>query len=127
MRVSDQHGFGLGRLVRLKGLVGVGVSAGEGRYVEAGIASSAANLIGAHPAVCRVQFPYLVRCCGDGFGLGCKVRFVLMTEDEPDVDGHGASYVVPDGAIDSTGCCFTAERPEGHGCLTLSGLLGSAT
>src|SRR6478672_10388484 len=99
VRVSGQHGVGLGPLVRPKCLVGVGVRAGEGRYVEAGIASSAANLIGAHPAVCRVQFPYLLHCCGDRFGLGCKVSFVLMTEDEPDVDGHGASYVVPYGAI----------------------------
>jgi hypothetical protein len=67
-----------------------------------------------------------VRCCGDGFALGCKGRFVLMAEDEPGVDGHGASYVVPDGATDSNGSCYTAECPEGHGCLTLSVLLGGA-
>ncbi len=127
MSVSGQYGIKLGKLMCLKSLISFCVGALEQRYVQAGVASSTANLVRPDPAVCRVSFLYPLHRFGDCLRPGCKVRCDLVAEacTNLDVDAHRASSVVPDGAVDSNGCCTGKERPEGHGCLTLQAAIGS--
>lgn len=95
--LGSQQGIQLGGLMCLKGLVRVGVRAGEDWYVEAGAASSTADFVCPDPAVACVPFPYQLHRCGDCCSPGRKVGCILVAETATnfDVDAHCASSVVP--------------------------------